>query len=248
MPVRVIPVLLIQNGKLVKSFQFNDFQYVGDPINACKVFNEKEIDELIVLDISASQTGIIPYDLLEEIASECFMPVTYGGGISKLSQIQTITSLGIERVSINSFGVENTHFFSRAVNKFGSSTIVASVDVKKQGNTYSVYTQNGNYKSFRSLELLLQTLNDFEVGEILIQSIDKDGTLQGYDFELLQFALKHSNTPITICGGAHSIADFQQAKNLGASGLAAGANFVFYGPLRAVLINYLSKKELDLLQ
>lgn len=245
MPIRVIPILLIENGKLVKSYKFNSKQYVGDPINACKVFNEKEVDELIVLDISANKTGNIPYDIIEEIAGECFMPVTYGGGVSKIEHIKTITSLGIERVAINSFGIENPHFFTRAVSKFGSSTIVASIDVT---SSHEVFTRNGTHKNFRSLHDVLTVLEDNEIGEILIQSIDKDGTLNGYDFSLLEFVLSHTSIPITMCGGAAGIDDFLQATKMGAAGVAAGAQFVFYGPLRAVLINYLNKQELESLQ
>lgn len=248
MPIRVIPILLIENGKLVKSRQFKSNQYVGDPINACKVFNEKEVDELIVLDISATKTGNIPYDIIEEIASECFMPVTYGGGVSKIEHIKSITSLGIERVAINSFGIENPHFFSRAVAKFGSSTIVASVDVKKINNIYEVFTRNGIYSNFRSLHDILSVLEENEIGEILIQSIEKDGTLMGYDFPLLEYVISNTNIPITICGGASGIDDFKKATVMGAAGVAAGAQFVFYGPLRAVLINYLNKKEIESLQ
>lgn len=247
MPIRIIPVLLVQNGKLVKTVNFSKPTYVGDPINACKVFNEKEVDELFVIDISATRTGDINYELLEEIATECFMPVTYGGGITKIEQIRLITSLGIERVSINSFGIENTHFFNRAVQKFGSSTIVASIDIKKVKDSYYVYTQNGTYKSFRTLESIIEFLEEFEVGELFIQAIHKDGTLSGYDFELLSKIVSLSHLPITFCGGAGSIEDFKTAAEYGISGVAAGSLFVFYGPLRAVLINYPSKQEIDLI-
>jgi imidazole glycerol-phosphate synthase subunit HisF len=248
MPIRVIPILLIQNGKLVKTCQFKNPVYVGDPINACKVFNEKEVDELIVLDISATKSGIINYELLEEIASECFMPVTYGGGISNLQQIEKIISLGIERVSINSFGIENMQFFADAVEKFGSSTIVASIDVNKRKNSYEVYTENSRKKNSKTLHDIITKLEEIEVGEILVNAIYKDGTFSGYDFDLLQTVLKTTQLPITFCGGAATLQDFKKAASHGVSGVSAGSMFVFYGPLRAVLINYVSKEELKQLE
>jgi len=172
------------------------------------------------------------------------MPVTYGGGIVNLNQIEQIISLGIERVSINSFGLENTHFFERAVQKFGSSTILCSIDVKKnKKNNYDIYTQNGKKLHYRNLHDTLQLLSQIEVGEIIINSIDNDGVLQGYDFDLLSVIINNCDIPVTIIGGASSIDDFKKAIEMGASAVSAGSMFVFYGPLKAVLINYPSKEE-----
>lgn len=244
MPLRVIPILLISDGKLVKTKKFRSPTYVGDPINAVKVFNEKEVDEIIILDVQAGKTRKINHELLYEMASECFMPITYGGGISTLKDIQEVLNLGIERVAINTYGLTNFNFIQQAVQKFGSSTIVCSVDFKKKKKDYIAKIKCGRVKLKNSLAEIIKELDSIEVGELLINSIDNDGCMQGYDLNLLSEVLNLSQIPVTIAGGAGSIKHFKEAVDLGVSAVAAGSYFVFWGPLKAVLINYPNKEEL----
>lgn len=238
---RIIPVLLLKNNGLYKGKKFKDHKYVGDPINAVKIFNDKEVDELVFLDISASLQGKEPnYNMLRDIASECFMPLAYGGGIVSPEMIREILTVGIEKVIINTQAVRNPEFIKKSVNYFGSSTIVAAIDVKKNlfGNL-NVYINSGQEKTtLHPVEWAIQ-LEKIGVGEIIINSIDKDGTLSGYDWELITSVAESVNIPVVAAGGASSLSDFVKVcKHHKAAAAAAGAYFVFQGKHNAVLISY----------
>ncbi|MNJ82788.1 Imidazole glycerol phosphate synthase subunit HisF [compost metagenome] len=244
---RVIPVLLLQNEGLVKTLQFKEPKYVGDPLNAVRIFNEKEVDELIFLNISASsESQPIPYEFLKEIAEECFMPLAYGGGIKTLEDIRSVLKIGIEKVIINSLLYQDLHVVKEAVHEFGSSTIVTSLDVKKNFfGKYELHLHNGKTNTKKNPVVFAQELEKIGVGEIMIQSIDRDGTMKGYDLELISEISASVGIPVIACGGASTIHDFDQAINqAGASAVAAGSMFVFHGKHRAVLISYPDQKEL----
>lgn len=244
---RVIPVLLLQDKGLVKTIKFNNPKYVGDPINAVKIFNEKEVDELIFLDINATKDKKKPsFELLEKITSECFMPICYGGGINNIQDIKTIISLGVEKVCVNSFASENPYFIKDASDKFGSSTIVASIDVKKNiWGKYEVYINGGTKNTKKDPLELAVNYEKMGAGEILINSIDRDGTQKGYDINLIKSISSNVNLPVIACGGAGSFNDIKKVINEGNVSAAAGSLFVFQGEHRAVLINYLSAEQIS---
>ena len=238
---RVIPVLLLKNRGLYKSVRFKDEVYVGDPINAVRIFNEKQCDELIFLDIAATkQKKEIDYRLIEEIASECFMPFSYGGGVNKLQQVERILKLGIEKVIINSALLNDPAFLGEAVKRFGSSTIVASVDVKMNLlKQYQVYSYSGHDTKGIQLIPFLKQIEDAGAGELMVTSVDKDGMMNGYDLQLADSISGQLTIPVVFCGGAK---DFDDIKNLlkmtQVCAAAAGSIFVFHGPHKGVLINY----------
>lgn len=247
---RVIPLLLYRNRGLYKSVKFDKHKYIGDPINAVKIFNDKEVDELIFIDIDSSNRDAEPnYELIKEIATECFMPVCYGGRISNVDQIRKILALGIEKVSINKKAVIDPAFIKEAVAEFGSSTIVVSIDVKKNfWSKYEVYVDNGKKNTKLDPFSLAKQMEDMGAGEILINSIDRDGTMNGYDIELIAKLSSSVSIPVIACGGASSLEDFKSAIYKGkASAVAAGSQFVYHGKHNAVLINYPSQSELKLL-
>jgi imidazole glycerol-phosphate synthase subunit HisF len=244
---RVIPILLYRNNGLYKSIKFDKYTYIGDPINAVKIFNDKEVDELIFLDIDSKADDSDPnFELIKEIATECFMPICYGGRISNINQIRRILSLGVEKVSINKKAVTDPKFIKSAVEEFGSSTIVISIDVKKNfwGN-YEIFIDNGKRNTKIDPFSFAREMEKIGVGEILLNSIDKDGTMSGYDIELITELTSSINLPVVACGGANSIYDFKNAiKNGNASAVAASSMFVYYGKHKAVLINYPNQLEL----
>lgn len=243
---RVIPCLLLSNRGLVKTVRFKNPTYIGDPINAVKIFNDKGADELIFLDIDASTQKREPdFKLISEITSECFMPLGYGGGIKSEDQIARLLKIGVEKVIINSAATD-LRFIKSATQIFGSSTIVGSIDVKKQlWGTQKVYTHSGTrVVSSIPLDYALR-LEQSGVGEIIINSIDHDGKMQGYDLDLISTIANKISIPLVVCGGAGSLQDFVKAVDCGASAVAAGSLFIFKGPNRAVLINYPSIQELN---
>lgn len=237
---RVIPILLLKNNGLVKTIKFKKDQYIGDPINAIKIFNEKEVDELIFLDIEATKYNKEPnYEIIKSIASECFMPVCYGGGITTIEQIKKIFHLGIEKVSLNSSILNNYDLLEQAVEIFGSQSIVVSVDVKKNlFGKYCIY--NHVRKKIEKLNVsdYLKNIEKKGAGEVLLNHVDLDGTQLGYDTELIKYVTKDLNIPLIYCGGAKDLTDFKVAKDLMVSGVAAGSMFVFHGKHKAVLITY----------
>jgi len=245
---RVMPCLLLKGRSLVKTVKFKDPAYIGDPINAVRIYNEKEVDELIFLDITATTAGKEPpYQVLHEIASECFMPVAYGGGIRRLEQIRDILNLGIEKVIINSYAFEDPGFISQAAEQFGSQAIVASIDVRKRlFGKYEVYTHSGRKATGLDPVIWAQKMEAMGAGEIMLTSIDRDGTQEGYDIDLVKKVSAAVNIPLIACGGAGKVEDFGLAvKEGGASACAAGSMVVYYGRNRAVLINFPTRQELD---
>jgi cyclase len=245
---RVIPVLLLHKKGLYKSVRFKKLQYVGDPFNAVKIFNEKEVDELIIIDIEASKVGSRPnYDYLKDIATECFMPLTYGGGINTIDQIKNLIQSGVEKVVINSAHLKNQSFIKAASESFGSSTIVAAIDIKKNlFGKYQVY-DHVNKKSIPKdpIDYVLDLRNS-GAGEIFLNNVDLDGTMVGYDIEFIRRVTAAVDIPIIACGGAGKIQDlYDVIINGSASAAGAGSMFVFYGKHNAVLITYPEHKYLS---
>lgn len=246
---RVIPVLLLQNSGLVKTQKFKNPKYVGDPINAVKIFNEKEVDELIFLDISATQENRKPnYKLLNEIATECFMPLCYGGGINSINDIKNVINAGVEKVSINTAAIENPEFIKEASDKYGSSTIIVSIDIKKNfWGKKTIHTYSASKNTGIDPIKFAQKMQEYGAGELLINSVDNDGFMKGYDLEVVRKISGEVDIPVIACGGAGNLQHLKQAIEHGASAVAAGSMFVFHGPHRAVLINYPSQNELQAL-
>jgi cyclase len=245
---RVMPCLLLKNGSLVKTIKFQDPGYIGDPINAVRIYNEKEVDELIFLDITATlEKRRPPFEVLTQIASECFMPVAYGGGIRDLDDVQAIFKLGIEKVAINSYAVENPSFIRAAADKFGSQSIVVAMDVrKKRFGGYEVVTRGGKQSTKLDPVKWAVQMAETGAGEILLTAVDRDGTQEGYDIELLRSVTGAVDIPVIACGGAGKLADFADAvKQGGASACAAGSMVVYFGRNRAVLINFPTRTELE---
>jgi imidazole glycerol-phosphate synthase subunit HisF len=238
---RVIPCLLLRNHGLVKTLKFKEPKYVGDPVNAVKIFNEKEVDELSLLDITATIERRKPdFSLIRDIASECFMPLSYGGGIRSIEDIKEIFALGAEKVIINSYAFENPNFISEASSLFGSQSIVVSIDVKKRfQNKYETYICSGTKTTGLDPISFAVKMASLGAGEIFLNSIDRDGTQQGYDLDLIRRMTAVLDIPVIACGGAGSLEDFADAVHkAGASAVAAGSFFVFHGKHRAVLISY----------
>lgn len=245
---RIIPVLLLRNSGLVKSVQFKNHRYVGDPLIAVRIFNEKEVDELILIDIDAgAKQHISSLDRIRDIASECFMPVCYGGGIRTLDDIRALFRLGIEKVSINTMTAEAPDLVKGAAAEFGSQSIVASIDVKKSFfGRHHVFTHCGSVNTMLNPVDHARHMEKLGAGEILLTSIDRDGMMNGYDMPLIQEVAHAVNIPVIACGGAGSPSHCAQAiRDAGAHAAAAGSCFVFYGKHKAVLINYPSSIEID---
>ncbi len=244
---RIIPVLLLHGAGIVKTTRFDKSVYIGDPINIVKIFNEKCVDELVILDISATtENKGIQFDLISRIAAEAFMPLCYGGGIKSIEDMRTIFNLGYEKVSLNSQAVDNPGLIEKAGQTFGSQSIVVSIDVKKNffGN-YEVVTHSGKRKSNCSPVDLAIRMEKLGAGELLINSVDRDGTMSGYDIGLIRKVSQAVGIPVIACGGAGAAADLGKAINEGgASAAAAGSMFVFYGKHRAVLITVPGEEEL----
>ena len=237
---RIIPVLLLKGGGLYKGVNFNKFSYVGDPINAVRIFNEKEVDELVFFDIDASHMGKNPnLDKLEEICGECFMPLSFGGGINSIDKIKKIISLGVEKVIINTAAVKDKGLIIDAIKYFGSSTITCCIDYKSDFfGKRKVYIKNGREKTTLDPILWMEELQELGVGEIILNSIDKDGTGKGYDMNYLNQLDKEHKTPIIISGGLNSKEDIISASEMGFTAMAGGSYFVYYGKRKAVLITY----------
>jgi imidazole glycerol-phosphate synthase subunit HisF len=239
--VRVIPCLLVCNRKLVKTVKFKNPAYVGDPVNAIKIYNEKEVDELIVLDITASVEGRAPnFGMIADIAGECFMPLTYGGGIRKLGDLCRLFKIGVEKVAFNSSVTENPGCIREAVREFGSQSIIASIDVRRGFlGRYDCYIRSGSISAHVHPVEMAKHVEDLGAGEILLTSIDRDGTWQGYDIDILGKITSAVSIPVIACGGAGKIEDFRDAVVLGgASAVAAGSMVVYQKKGMGVLINF----------
>jgi cyclase len=244
---RVIPVLLLKNDGLVKTTRFKNPVYVGDPINAVRIFNEKEVDELILLDITATNDKREPdYIKIKEIVSEAFMPVGYGGGISRLDQIEQLFKLGVEKVIINTAAHTHPQLITQAANVFGNQSIVVAIDIKKTfWGKYAILTHSGSKKQNTDILAFINSVEEAGAGEIFLNSINMDGTMKGYDIMLIKHISPHITVPLIVSGGAGTINDFSEAINAGASAVAAGAMFVFQGVHRAVLISYPKYDQLE---
>tara|TARA_B100000212_G_scaffold102050_1_gene75158 strand:- start:2801 stop:3562 length:762 start_codon:yes stop_codon:yes gene_type:complete len=245
---RIIPILLIKDKGLVKTKKFKSPKYIGDPINSVRIFNEKEVDEIIILDIEASKEEKIPdFCLLEDIAAEAFMPLGYGGGIKTLEQVKKIFELGFEKVIINSSAFENYKLIEDSAEIFGSQSIVGCIDIKKSilSNRY-LYSHNGQKKQKINIQTHIKNMINAGIGELIIQSIHLDGTKKGYDLNFLNKISKSIEIPSIGLGGAGDLSDVVTAiKTTELSAVAAGSIFVYFGTHDAVLINY---PERDLIE
>jgi len=248
---RITPCLLVRNKGLVKTVKFGDSKYVGDPINAVKIFNEKEVDELIVLDIDATVTGDGPdFGMIKKLAAECRMPLCYGGGIKTTEQVKRIIGLGVEKVALSSAVIETPGLVRQIADEVGSQSVVVVLDVKKNrfGKKYTVWTHNGRNNSKRSADQFVSELEGLGAGEIVLNSIDFDGQMKGYDLDLAAMIRQKSRLPLTFLGGAGEVEDIEKLIRIcGVVGAAAGSLFVFKGKYRAVLINYPGASEKDAL-
>lgn len=244
---RIIPCLLVHNNGLVKTTKFKEPKYVGDPINAVKIFNEKEVDELIVLNIDATPLSKEPdYKLIENLAIECRMPFCYGGGIKTVQQAQRIFSLGVEKIAISSLAIENISVISNIAERVGNQSVVVVLDIKKRvlSNKYELYINNGKTATGIDPIQFAQDLEKSGVGEIVINCIDNDGMMQGYDMSLINKIREVITIPLTVLGGAGNLSDIGKVIQAhGIIGVAAGSLFVFKGKYRAVLINYPTAEE-----
>jgi len=245
---RVMPCLLVKNERLVKTIKFKNPSYIGDPINAIKIYNEKEVDELILLDITVTTEQKPPsFTLVSGITSECFMPLCYGGGIRTIDDIRRILNLGVEKVAVNSYAAENPTFIREASNEFGSQSIVVSIDVKKTiFRKYLVYTHGGRKATNLDPVDFAHRMQAMGAGEILLNSIDRDGTWEGYDLDLIRRVTQVVTIPVIACGGARNVSDFGKAvKKAGASAVAAGSMVVYQGKDLGVLISFPRREELE---
>jgi imidazole glycerol-phosphate synthase subunit HisF len=244
---RIIPCLLIHNEGLVKTIQFKEGKYVGDPINAVKIYNEKEVDELMVLDIDATRLNKEPnYKRIENLALECRMPLCYGGGIKTSEQALKIFGLGVEKIALSSVAVEKPQIISEIAKSVGNQSVIIVLDVKKKRFTsgYNLFTHNGTNKTGLEPVTFAKQAEELGCGEIVINSIDRDGMMNGYDMDIINKIREAVSIPITVLGGAGSLDDIGQIiQEHGIIGAAAGSLFVFKGKYRAVLINYPNKTE-----
>lgn len=241
---RIIPVLLLKKNGIVKSVQFKNHRYIGDPINAVKIFNDQRADELVFLDIVAGKENrVISTDLVKSIGEEANMPFSVGGGIRSLQEIGSLLRSGAEKVILNTVAIKNPVFVKEAAESFGSSTIVVCIDVKK--NMFGkqiVSSENGTKNSGFGPKDFAQKLEYYGAGEIIIQSVDRDGTMQGYDLDLISEVSQAVSIPVVALGGAGSLDHLKQAyRNSYATGVAAGSLFVYYGSRKGILINYPDK-------
>lgn len=246
---RIIPSLLLHNGGLVKTRHFSEPKYVGDPLNAVKIFNEKEVDELAFFDIDASVKKRAPnLALLKHIAVESRMPMCYGGGVDSVEMASRIINIGFEKVSISSAALQRSQLIREMAQAIGSQSVVVTLDVKKNRLLpgYTIYTHNGKEKVKRDLLDFCREAVELGAGEIVINSIDRDGEMKGYDLDLAKALRQQVSCPLTMLGGAGSVADMQALiDSVGVVGAAAGSLFVFKGPYRAVLINYMRPSRLN---
>lgn len=243
---RVIPCLLLCNKGLVKTVRFNDPVYVGDPRNAVKIFNEREVDELVLLDINATVRNTpIQYDLIHEIVTEAFMPIGYGGHVATVEEARKLVASGIEKIILCTAAVQNPELVTQLARFVGSSSTVVCIDYKKNlWGRNEVYISSGRKGGSKDPLEFAKEMEKRGAGELIINSIDRDGTMQGYDLDVLQTISNNVDIPVIASGGAGKLDDFRQAIQVGSSAVAAGSLFVFHGRHRAVLINYPSRLEL----
>ena len=244
---RIIPVLLLKNSMLYKSVSFKDFKYVGDPINAVRIFNEKEVDELIILDTDASKDKVSPnYRLIESIASEAFMPIGYGGGVSCVNSASRVIECGVEKVIVNTVGLESTEVFLAIAKKLGSQSTVAAIDLKKSFlGKYALYNHATKKTLSKNIPEYLEEIQQIGVGEIILNSVSHDGAMKGYDIGMITAFHDYIHVPIVVSGGAGSISNIKELLDSHPDvSAAAGSMFVFHGKHKAVLITYPSYDDL----
>jgi cyclase len=246
---RIIPLLLLSNNGLIKTINFKDDKYIGDPMNAVRIFNEKEADELIVADINASSSEKEPnYELIKNLARECRMPLCYAGGINNIETVEKIINLGVEKVAIGSAAVENINLIYEAKKRLGSQSVVMVLDIKKTGpeSAHTLFIKNGTHNTNLDPTEIAKEAEDAGAGEIFVNSIDNDGLMNGYDIEIIRKIRSVINIPMTVVGGAGNLLDIKNLiKLFGPIGASAGSLFVFKGKLKAVLINYPNKEIKD---
>ena len=244
---RLIPCLLIQNNGLVKTTKFGEPKYIGDPVNAVRIFNEKEVDELVILDIDATIQNREPnFKLIAKLANECRMPLSYGGGVTAPEQFEKIIGLGVEKVAVSAAAVNSRDLIPKVAARIGSQSVVVVLDVKKTGvfRRYEVVTHNGTRRTGLDPTEFAQDIQEMGVGEIVINSIDNDGMMRGYDLDLVSKIREAIHVPMTVLGGAGNLDDVSALwKSQGLIGAAAGSMFVFKGKYKAVLINYPNSAE-----
>ena len=245
--IRVIPVLLLAQNGMVKTVRFAHPRYLGDPINAVKIFNEKMADELILLDIEGTEKGRVDFDWIEDIVSEAFMPIAYGGGINSISQCAELFKRGVEKIVINTAACEQPQLIAEAAKRFGSQSVVISIDARRNlWRQWKAYIRRGRKETKFSPADLARKCEDLGAGEIFLTSIEREGTFAGYDLELLNSVCSVVKLPVIANGGAATIADFGRAVTEGGCGaVAAGSMFVFAAKDQGVLINYPSQSELQ---
>ncbi len=243
---RIIPALLLRNRGLVKSIKFKDYKYIGDPINAVRIFNDKEVDEICLLDIEASRQNREPdYKLIEEIGAEAFVPFAYGGGIKSLGQAKRIFKLGAEKIILNTQAIENPSLISEISNYVGSQSVVVSVDIKKNFlGSYKLYVHRKNDMAKIDYKEYIRKITELGAGEIILNSVDQDGVMNGMDIKLINIIAQETNIPVIAMGGAASLNHIKEAIDNGASAVAAGSMFVFHGKHKAVLINYPDRQSI----
>jgi len=243
---RLIPVLLLdRHRRLVKTVRFGERTYVGDPFNAVRLFNEKEVDEIVVLDIDAGIEGRGPdVDFLRELASECFMPLAYGGGLTEMAHCERLNRIGVEKF-VFGHAAFDLDVVSHAYRDLGSQAVVACLDVVGSGAAAHCVTRSGRVRHQVHPRVQARTLQDAGVGEIILQSVDRDGTRQGMDLALIDDVSHHVDVPVVALGGAGDMAHLAQALRSGASAVASGSTFTFIGRLRAVLVTYPSRQDID---
>ena len=249
---RITPCLLIHNGGLVKTVGFTDHKYVGDPINAVRIFNEKEADELMVLDIDATVDGSEPdFKLIAKLAAECRMPLCYGGGITHVEQVQRLVNIGVEKVALSSAAIARPALVTEIADAVGRQSVAVVLDVRKRvgllSTKYEICTHNAKKTIKSNVFSLIQEIQQAGAGEIVINSVDRDGMMKGYDLELAAQVRSLADVPITFLGGAGSLEDLSDLfSSVGIVGGAAGSLFVFKGKYRAVLINYPTSTQKDI--
>ena len=242
---RIIPCLLLTKEGLVKTVNFKNPTYIGDPVNAVKIFNEKKADELFILEINASIEKYEPnFQLIKNIARESRMPICYGGGIKNLDQAKKIFNFGIEKIAISSIIFDNIDLVSQISNYSGSQSMVVVLDIKKEDNTYFIFTNSGKKKINIDIIFIIKKLENLGMGEIVVNSIDRDGMMEGFDFDLIDLIYDNTHVPITILGGAGNLTDIKKAtEKYGSIGISCGSLFVYKGSRKAVLINYPNKSD-----
>jgi cyclase len=246
---RVIPILLLEDGGLVKSIRFKEKEYIGDPLNTVKLYNEMEVDELVILDISASKKNVPPdFDFVDEIVSNAFMPICYGGGIKTEEHAKKLFSLGVEKIALNSAIFSDFELITKLSKNHGKQSIVASIDIEKSfTGAYQVFNHVTKKHMHIDLNSYLLKIEQAGAGEVLFCSVYNDGKMLGYDLKLIDTVYKNLSIPLIICGGAGSLHDIKMAIEHGADAAAAGSLFVYKGKTKGILINYPSQKELNAL-